>query len=88
LITPRREPHGQDKSRIDTRPFTTAIIEAVGKLAPRIQTYHAAGWRFKDQFDRSTAKKQYDVNLGQKTKVADLLRDFLVEHRGLKIKKR
>jgi hypothetical protein len=57
LITPRREPHGQDKSRIYTGPFTTAIIEAVSKLAPAIQTYHAAGWRFKDEFDRSTAKK-------------------------------
>jgi hypothetical protein len=57
LVTPRRDPHGQDKSRIDTRPFTTAIIEAVRRLAPKIQTYHAAGWRFQDQFDRSTAKK-------------------------------
>jgi len=84
LVTPRREPHGQDKSRIDTTPFTTAIIEAVRKLAPGVQTYHAAGWRFQDQFDRSTAKKQHDVNLGRKMKVADLLRDFLVHHRGLK----
>jgi hypothetical protein len=86
LVTPRRDPHGQDKSRIDTRPFTTAIIEAVRRLAPKIQTYHAAGWRFQDQFDRSTAKKkQHEVNPGRKMKVADLLRDFLVQHRGLKI---
>jgi hypothetical protein len=83
LVTPRRDPHGQDKSRIDTRPFTNAIIEAVRKLAPGIQTYHAAGWRFQDQFDRSTVRKQHDVNLGRKTKVEDLLRDFLVQHRGL-----
>jgi hypothetical protein len=82
LVTPKRDPQGQDKSRIDTRRFTTAIIEAVRKLAPGIQTYHAANWRFKDQFDRSTAKK-YNVNLGKKTKVADLLRDFLIENRGL-----
>lgn len=78
LVTPRREPHGQDKSRIDTRPFPSAITEAVRRLASGIQTYHAAGWRFQDQFDRSSAKKQHDVNLGQKMKVADLLRDFLV----------
>jgi hypothetical protein len=43
LVTPKRDPQGQDKSRIDTRPFATAIIEAVRKLAPGIQTYHAAG---------------------------------------------
>jgi hypothetical protein len=87
LVTPRRDPHGQDKSRIDTRPFTTAIIEAVRKLTPGIQTYHAAGWRFRDEFDRSTAKK-HDVNPSKKTKVADLLRDFLIEHRGLPRRRR
>lgn len=46
----------------------------------------AAGWRFKDEFDHSTAKKQHEVNLGRKMKVADLLRDFLVQHRGLEEK--
>jgi hypothetical protein len=84
LVTPKRDPQGQDKSRIDTRPFTKAIIELVGKMAAGIQTYHAAGWKFRDQFDRSTAKK-HDINIGKKTKVADLLRDFLVENRGLSI---
>jgi hypothetical protein len=82
LVTPKRDPHGQDKSRIDIRPFISAIIEVIRKLAPGIQTYHAAGWRFRDQFDRSTAKK-HDLNPGRKTKVADLLRDFLIVHRGL-----
>ena len=82
LVTPRRDPHGQDKSRIDTKPFVTTIIEAVCKMAPGIQTYHAAGWKFGDAFDRSTAKK-HDINWRKKTKVTDLLRDFLIEYRGL-----
>jgi hypothetical protein len=82
LVTPRRDPHGQDKSRIDTKPFVTTIIEAVHKMALGIQTYHMAGWKFRDAFDRSTVKK-HDINWGKKTKVADLLKDFLIEHRGL-----
>lgn len=84
LVTPKRDPQGQDKSRIDTSPFTTAIIEAVRKLAQGIQTYHAAGWKFRRDFDRSTARK-HDINRGKGIKVADLLRDFLIEQRGLPI---
>ena len=82
LVTPRRDPHGQDKSRIDTRPFTTTIIEAVGKMASGVQTYHAAGWKFRDPFKRSTIKR-HDINFGKKTKIEDLLRNFLVQQRGL-----
>jgi hypothetical protein len=82
LVTPKRDPQGQDKSRMDTRPFTTAIIEAVRKLAQGIQTYHAAGWKFRRDFDRSTARK-HDINRGKRIKVADLLREFLTEQRGL-----
>ena len=82
LVTPRRDPHGQDKSRIDTRPFVTTIIEAVSKMASGVQTYHAAGWRFRDPFRRSTIKR-HNINFGKKTKIEDLLRDFLVDQRGL-----
>lgn len=82
LVTPRRDPHGQDKSRIDTRPFITTIMEAVSKMASGVQTYHAAGWRFRDPFRRSTIKR-HNLNFGKKTKIEDLLRDFLVEQRGL-----
>ena len=35
------------------------------KLAPGIQTYHAAGWKFRRDFDRSTARK-HDINRGKK----------------------
>ena len=82
LVTPRRDPHGQDKSRIDTKPFVATIIDAVGKMAAGIQTYHAAGWKFRDAFDRSTIKKHH-INWGKKTKIEHLLMNFLVEHRGL-----
>ncbi|HEY7080151.1 MAG TPA: hypothetical protein VH500_10645 [Nitrososphaeraceae archaeon] len=84
LVTPRRDPHGQDKSRIDTEPFVATIIEAVRKMASGIQTYHAAGWKFRDAFDRSSVKKHH-INWGKKTKIEDLLKNFLVEHRGLPI---
>lgn len=82
LVTLRRDPHGQDKSRIDTRPFATKSIEAVSKMAPGITTFHAAGYIFAKVFDRSTIKK-HDINLGRKKGVEELLKQFLVEERGL-----
>jgi hypothetical protein len=82
LVTPRRDPHGQDKSRIDTRPFINTIIETVGKMASGVQTFHAAGWKFRDPFKRSTIKR-HNINFGKKAKIEDLLRTFLVEQRGL-----
>jgi hypothetical protein len=42
LVTQRRDPHGQDKSRIDTKPFATKIIEAVSKMASGIDL--SCGW--------------------------------------------
>lgn len=84
LVTPRRDPHGQDKSRIDTKPFAATIIDAVHKMASGIQTYYAAGWKFRDAFDRSTVKKHH-VSWGKKTKIEDLLKNFLIENRGLHI---
>lgn len=81
LVTQRRDPHGQDKSRIDTRPFTSLIIEAVRRIAPGIQTYRADNWTFKDEEDRYTAK-HHDINLGEKGSVEGLLRKFLIDERG------
>jgi hypothetical protein len=42
LITPRRDPHGYDKSRIDTNPFAETIVSAAKKMASKIQTLRAA----------------------------------------------
>jgi hypothetical protein len=46
LVSPRIDYHGHDKSRIDTAPFASAIIEACKKAAPEIQSHKAAGFTF------------------------------------------
>jgi hypothetical protein len=47
--------HGKDKSRIDTRPFTEAIIKACRRIADGIQTFKAAGYEFETKHSRSFA---------------------------------
>ena len=79
LITPRRDPHGYDKSRIDIQPFAGTIIEAVEKMAVGIQTYKAAGYVFRVYDDYSTARKR---NIEGKDSVKALLRQFLIKERG------
>lgn len=82
LVTPRRDPHGQDKSRIDTRPFVGAIIEAVGKVAPGIQTFRADNWKFKDEDDPYEREHQ-DVNPDGKSRgIRSLMLKFLREYRA------
>jgi hypothetical protein len=51
-------------------------------MASGVQTFHAAGWKFRDPFKRSTIKR-HNINFGKKAKIEDLLRTFLVEQRGL-----
>ncbi len=46
LVSPRIDYHGHDKSRIDTQPFSSVIIEAAKKMAEGIQTFRAAGYVF------------------------------------------
>jgi hypothetical protein len=81
LITQRREPHGYDKSRIDTKPFAETIVTAVKKMASDIQTLRAAGYimRSKDEDYRSAQQKK----INRKVSARELLRQFLIKERGL-----
>ncbi|MGA7368346.1 MAG: hypothetical protein WBX01_04400 [Nitrososphaeraceae archaeon] len=60
LITPRRDPHGYDKSRIDTKPFAQTIRVGIKKMASDIQTLRGAGYimRSKDDDYKSARKKR------------------------------
>ena len=53
LVTPRVDYHGADKSRIDTTPFTEAIIKACRRVADNIQMFKAAGYKFETKYSRS-----------------------------------
>jgi hypothetical protein len=53
LISPVRDYHGADKSRIDTSPFTEVIIKACRRIAEGIQSFRAAGWEFETKSSRS-----------------------------------
>ena len=80
LITPRRDPHGYDKSRIDTHPFVKTIYKAVGKVASGIKTFpRTPGWMFGDKLDFKTAK-YHDVSSGKKG-LEEVLRDWLAGER-------
>ena len=67
LVTPRRDPHGYDKSRIDMQPFSQS-------------NSRAAGYRFADESDYSTATWH---SVQKDASVRKLLKDFLVKERGL-----
>ena len=56
LITPRRDPHGYDKSRIDTQPFAQVIADAVKKVAAEIPTFRGVGYRFSDESNYNSAR--------------------------------
>lgn len=81
LITPRREPHGYDKSRIDTKPFAETIVTAIKKMASDIPTLCAVGYimRSKDDDYRNARKKK----INRKVSAKGLLRQFLIKERGL-----
>ena len=81
LITPRRDPHGQDKSRIDTQPFAEIILIAVKKMASDIQTLHAAGYIIRSNDDDYKNARQKKIN--RKVSAKHLLRQFLIKERGL-----
>jgi hypothetical protein len=40
LITPRRDSHGYDKSRINMKPFAQTIAAAIKKMAAEQGNYH------------------------------------------------
>lgn len=81
LITPRRDPNGYDKSRIDTTPFAETIVSAAKKMASKIQTLRAAGYIIHQTDDDYRNARQKMVNRTVSAK--ELLRQFLIKERGL-----
>lgn len=79
LVTHRRDPHGQDKSRIDITPFAGTIVEAVKKLASDIKSYRAVGVKFRKPSERRTAAQ---VNSGRGL-LEGVLTDYLQKNHGL-----
>jgi hypothetical protein len=79
LVTPRRDPHGQDKSRIDTTPFIETIVKAVSGLSNGIKSYRGMGIYFSRRSERSHAI-QHDTGRGQ---LERLLTNYLTENYGL-----
>jgi hypothetical protein len=84
LVTPRRDPLGHDKSKIDTVPFARTIIDAVEKMASAIQTYRAAGFRWRALTDEPGRGKYRGIT--GKISGKEALRQWLVSERGLRDK--
>ena len=79
LVTPRRDPHGQEKSRIDTTPFVDTIIKAVSRLSTEIKSYRGEGYYFTKRSERRYAER-HDTGRGQ---LERLLTNYLTENYGL-----
>ncbi|MGC1135169.1 MAG: hypothetical protein WA941_20240 [Nitrososphaeraceae archaeon] len=79
LVTHRRDPHGQDKSRIDITPFAGTIVDAVRKLASDIKSYRAVGIRFSKPSERRVAVQ---VSSGRGL-LEGVLTDYLQKNHGL-----
>ena len=79
LVTPRRDPHGQDKSRIDITPFAGTIVQGVKRIAPEIKSYRALGIHF------STPKERRDAEYipSGRGKLEGLLTNYLEKNHGL-----
>jgi hypothetical protein len=82
LVTLRRDPQGYDKSRIDILPFAKTIIEAVAKVSSEIKTFQGAHFRFINDEDKNTGKQDGESK-DEKVTIRNLLREFLIEKRGL-----
>lgn len=81
LITPRRDPHGYDKSRLDTKPFANTIVAAVKKMASDVPTLRASGYVIHAKDDDYNSARQKRIN--RKVSAKELLRQFFVKERGL-----
>jgi hypothetical protein len=79
LATPRRDPHGQDKSRIDTTAFASTISYAVTRLTTEIKTYRGAGYTYSRPSERRTAEYH---SSGKRT-LKTILAEYLVNEHGL-----
>lgn len=79
LVTPRREPHGQDKSRIDITPFAGTIVQGVKRIAADIKSYRAVGIHFSSPKERRDA----DYIPSGRGKLEGLLTNYLRKNHGL-----
>jgi hypothetical protein len=79
LVTPRRDPHGYDKSGIDINPFVGSIVSAVRRLAPDISSYRARGLYFKKPDER----KNTDPNTSKRGALGRMLIEYLQANHGL-----
>jgi hypothetical protein len=79
LVTPRRDPHGQDKSRIDTSPFIGTIVEGVKRISSEIKSFRASGYTFRRPEDRRNAEYH---SRGKKS-LRDILTEYLREEHGM-----
>jgi len=79
LVTPRRDPHGQDKSRIDISPFAETIVEGVKRIASEIKSYRALGYSFNRPAERHNAVQH---SSGKKS-LENLLTEYLISEHGL-----
>ena len=81
LVTPRRDPHGYDKSSIDIDPFTESIVQVVKRLSQEIKSYRARGIYFRKPKERKSAS----ANANKKGALGRMLIQYLHENRGLPI---
>jgi hypothetical protein len=84
LVTPRRDPHGYDKSSIDVTPFTHTIVQAVKRLASEISSYRGRNITFKSAVERRTATPQES----KRGALEIMLIKYLQENHGLPLAKR
>jgi hypothetical protein len=73
LVSQRIDYHGQAKTRIDTRPFSSAIVEGVLKIAQEIQIFRAAGYKFYTEREL----REYSRPQKEKMRVLDVLDELL-----------
>lgn len=73
LVSTRIDYHGQAKTRVDTRPFSSAIIEGVLKVTQEIQTFGAAGYKFYTEREL----REYSRPKKAKMRVLDVLLELL-----------
>lgn len=81
LISPKIDYHGHDKSRIDTQPYTNAIIRAIKKIAGDVKTFKAAGFKFTSKNQERIYNPNYGHSNARKA-LRDLLRDRKAQVEG------
>ena len=77
LVSPRIDYQGQAKTRIDTRPFSSAIIAGALKISEEIKTFRAAGYQF--YTDREI--REFSRPRREKMTVQDVIEEVLQERK-------